>query len=115
MLNKRNKMETYQKYKEELSVYENKSKTRVNIAIFIHKFFRAFTTKTFDFIVSLAIFVVVPMFFVGFGLSIFIVSIVCHLIYWLVIYSTLAKRFESNINAEFNLRIRILEEIKSRK
>jgi hypothetical protein len=108
-------MENYQKFKEELSVYENKSKTRVNIAIFIHKFFRAFTTKTFDFIVSLAIFVVVPMFFVGFDLTVFTVSVIGHFVYWLVIYSTLAKRFESNINAEFNLRIRILEEIKSRK
>jgi hypothetical protein len=55
------------------------------------------------------------MFFVGFDLTVFTVSVIGHFVYWLVIYSTLAKRFESNINAEFNLRIRILEEIKSRK
>jgi hypothetical protein len=108
-------MENYQKFKEELSVYENKSKTRVNIAIFIHKFFRAFTTKTFDFIVSLVIFCGIPMLFVGFDLTVFTVSVVGHFVYWLIIYSTLAKKFESDLYDLFTLRIRILEEIKSRK
>jgi hypothetical protein len=108
-------METYQKFKEELSVYENKSKTRVNLAILVHKIFRFFTTRCFDFVVSLAIFIFVPFMFVDFSLTVLCVSTVSHFFYWFIYYLTFAKYFESDMHELFTLRIRILEEIKSRK
>jgi hypothetical protein len=110
-----NNMETYQKFKKELSVYENASNLKINLVIFIHKFFRFFTTRYFDFIVSLAIFIFVPLIFVNFSLTILCVSTISHFCYWVIFYLTFAKYFESDMYEQFTIRIDILKEIKSRK
>jgi hypothetical protein len=108
-------MDNYNKFKEELSVYENKSKTRIMLAIFIHKFFRLFTTKAFDFIISLAMVILIPGFISGFYINLIIICSIVHFIYWVVIYRKLSKRFENTMYQEFTLRIGILEDIISRK
>lgn len=108
-------MDNYNKFKEELSVYKNKSKVRIMLAIFIHKFFRLFTTKAFDFITSLAIVILIPGFIGGFYVNLIVVCSIIHFIYWMIIYRTLSNRFENTMYHEFTLRIGILEDIISKK
>lgn len=108
-------MNRYNEFKEELSIYENKSKARIMLAIFIHKFFRLFTTKAFDFIISLAIVILIPGFMGGFCVNLIVTCSIVHFIYWLVIYRTLSKRFKNTMYQDFTLRIGILQDIISRK
>jgi hypothetical protein len=108
-------MNRYNEFKEELSVYENKSKNRIMLAIFIHKFFRLFTTKAFDFIISLAILILIPGFMGGFYINLIVTCSIVHFFYWVVIYRTLSKRFENTMYQDFTLRIGILQDIISRK
>jgi hypothetical protein len=107
-------MDKYNEFKEELSVYENKSKARTMLAIFIHKFFRMFTTKTFDFVSTLGIFLS-PGIFYGFSTNFIFTCMVIHFIYWILIYKTLSKFFDDRVYQVLTLRIKILEEIISRK
>ncbi len=108
-------MNRYNEFKEELSIYENKSKVRIMLTIFIHKFFRLFTTKSFDFIISLTIVILIPGFMGGFYMNLIVTCSIVHFVYWVVIYRTLSKRFENTMYQDFTLRIEILQDIISRK
>jgi hypothetical protein len=108
-------MDKYNQFKEELSVYENKSKARTMLSLLIHKFFRIFTTKTFDFIISLSI-ILTPVIFLGFNIDLIFICMIVHFVYWISIYQSLSKKLDDgSLYHEFTLRIRILEDIISRK
>jgi hypothetical protein len=108
-------MDKYNEFKEELSVYNSSSKARVKLAIFIHKFFRVFTTKSFDFIISLGI-ILTPVIFFGFNIELIFICVIIHFVYWFTIYRLLSKKLDDgSLYQEFTLRIRILEDIISRK
>jgi len=109
-------MDKYNEFVEELSVYNSSSKARVKLAIFIHKFFRFFTTKSFDFIVSLLLINgLVMLFTFSIAINLILSATVAHILYWFLIYKPLSKQFKNTMYKEFTLRIRILENIKSRK
>jgi hypothetical protein len=108
-------MDKYNEFKEELSVYENKSKARTMLSLLIHKFFRMFTTKAFDFVVSLSI-ILTPVIFLGFNINLIFICVLIHFVYWISIYRLLSKKLDDgSLYHEFTLRIRILEDIISRK
>jgi hypothetical protein len=109
-------MDKYNEFVEELSAYNSSSKARVKLAIFIHKFFRFFTTKSFDFIISLLLINgVVMLFTFSVTLNLIISATFGHILYWFLIYKPLSKRFENTMYQDFTLRIEILQDIISRK
>ena len=110
-------MDKYNEFKDELSVYENKSKAKTMLAIFIHKFFRMFMTKSFDFLFTLSITIFTTVLISGFSTGLVFICLILHFILWILIYKPISRYLGSddNVYQEFTLRIRILEEIISRK
>jgi len=105
-------MENYNKFMEELSCYKNSSVSRIKFAIFVHKFFRMFTTKTFEFISTLGLMMLFVTFIVdSVTINIILVTTIIHFLYWVLVYPFLSKLFENDLYRLFTLRIRILENI----
>ncbi|MEY4571044.1 MAG: hypothetical protein RLZ10_237 [Bacteroidota bacterium] len=105
-------MENYNKFMEELSVYKNSSVSRIKFAIFVHKFFRIFTTKTFEFIATLGLMMTfVTLIMGGITIGLILSTAIVHFLYWIIIYPVISKVFENDLYELFTLRIRILENI----
>jgi hypothetical protein len=109
------KNEKFEEFRKELSVYETKSKKRIQFAILIHIFFRLFCTKTFDFVISLLMIILIPIFIVGFSFKTVSFSLIFHFLYWKFFYSYLSKYFEFEHYNLFTMRINILKEMLNRK
>ena len=106
-------MDKYNKFKEQLSVYEDKSKLKIILAILSNILLRVFMTKSFDFIFTLSIIVLIPIYFGGFSVSVFIISLISHFILWISVYRLISKYLGSD-DEEYNdltLKIRILKDI----
>ena len=108
-------METHQKIKEELSVYNNASKMKIRFIILIHRLFRFLISKSFDFIISMALILTVPFLFVAFSVNILFVCVLTHFFYWTLFYLPMSKRFENNDYETFTIRIETLKDMLSRK
>lgn len=110
-------MDKYNEFKEELSIYENKSKGRLILTILIHKFFRMFMTKGFDFILTLSLTILPTVLIGGFSTGLIFICLILHFILWVSIYKPISRYLGSDddVYQEFTLRIRILVDILSRK
>jgi len=105
-------MKDYNKFMNELNVYKGYSVTRIKFAIFIHKFFRTFTTKGFEFIATLTLMLVLVRLIMGeLTIGYIMSTAVVHFLYWILVYPILSKVFENDLYKLFSLRIRILEDI----
>lgn len=105
-------MENYNKFMDELKVYKGYSVARIKFAIFIHKFFRTFTTKGFEFISTLTLMLVLVRLIMGeLTIGYIMSTAVVHFLYWILVYPILSKVFENDLYELFSLRIRILENI----
>jgi hypothetical protein len=111
MQNETNNTEKYLEFEKQLSVHQSKSKFGIKMVIFGLNFFRLLTTKTFDFLASLSLMIVITTFIAGFGVNILIGVLVFHFIYWITLYRYLSKFFTSTLNEDVTLMISILEKM----
>jgi hypothetical protein len=111
-------MNKYNEFKEELSVYENKSKVRTRLAVLCNVLLRVFMTKSFDFIFTLSLTILPAILISGFSTGLAFICLILHFILWISIYKPITRYLGSDnddMYNEFTLRIRILEDILSRK
>lgn len=63
-------------------------------SIILLNFLRFFTTKTFDFILSLSLFMVLPIVTMSFGLA--ILSLICHFFYFKYVNTFFRKIYKTD-------------------